>query len=139
MKMGYELLDHTGDLGMRVWAANIKEIFQEAARALFDIITDLDKVEVRITREVTVQGPGREELLVAWLSELLYLYEVEGLLFCDFELTEIDERGAKGMAMGEEFQEDRHAIRTSIKAVTYHQLEITEKDGRWQAQVIFDI
>jgi SHS2 domain-containing protein len=137
--MGYEFLDHTGDLGIRVWAANVKEIFQEAARALFDIITDLDKVEVRITREVTVQGPGRDELLVTWLSELLYLHEVEGLLFCDFELTEIGERGAKGMAMGEEFDEGRHAIKTSIKAVTYHQLEIKEKDGLWQAQVIFDI
>ena len=137
--MGYEFLDHTGDLGIRVWAANVEEIFQEAARALFDIITDLDKVEVRITREVTVQGPGRDELLVTWLSELLYLHEVEGLLFCDFELTEIGERGAKGMAMGEEFDEGRHAIKTSIKAVTYHQLEIKEKDGLWQAQVIFDI
>jgi SHS2 domain-containing protein len=137
--MGYELLDHTGDLGMRVWAANIKEIFQEAARALFDIITDLDKVEVRITREVTVQGPGREELLVAWLNELLYLYEVEGLLLCDFTLIEINERSLKAVAMGEKYHEGRHAIKTSIKAVTYHQLEIREKDGRWQAQVIFDI
>jgi SHS2 domain-containing protein len=80
-----------------------------------------------------------DELLVAWLSELLYLYEVEGLLFCDFALTEIDERSVRGMAMGEEFHEGRHAIKTSIKAVTYHQLEIKEKDGRWQARVIFDI
>jgi SHS2 domain-containing protein len=137
--MGYELLDHTGDLGIRVWASDVKGIFQEAARALFDIITDLEKVEVHLNREVAVQGLGQEELLVAWLSELLYLYEVKGLLFCDFSLTEIDERSAKGMAMGEEFHEGRHPIKTSIKAVTYHQLEITEKDGRWQAQVIFDI
>ena len=137
--MGYEFLDHTGDLGIRVWAANVEEIFQEAARALFDIITDLDKVEVRISREVTVQGLGREELLVAWLSELLYLHEVEGLLFCDFALIEIDERNVKGVAKGEKYHEGRHAIKTSIKAVTYHQLEIKEKDGLWQAQVIFDI
>ena len=137
--MGYEFLDHTGDLGIRVWAANVEEIFQEAARALFDIITDLDKVEVRITREITVQGLGRDELLVAWLSELLYLHEVEGLLFCDFALIEIDERNVKGVAKGEKYHEGRHAIKTSIKAVTYHQLEIKEKDGLWQAQVIFDI
>jgi SHS2 domain-containing protein len=139
MKMGYELLDHTGDLGIRVWAANVKEIFQEAARALFDIITDLEKVEVHLNREVAVQGLGQEELLVAWLSELLYLYEVKGLLFCDFALTEINEGSVRGVARGEEFDEGRHAIKTSIKAVTYHQLEIKEKDGRWQARVIFDI
>ena len=139
MNMNYELLDHTGDLGIRVWAADITGLFQEAARVLFAILTDLDRVEVRQNLEVAVQGSGREELLVAWLNELLYLYEVKGLLFCDFTLGEIDEKHVKGIAMGEKFHEGRHIIKTSIKAVTYHQLEITEKDGRWQAQVIFDI
>jgi SHS2 domain-containing protein len=137
--MGYELLDHTGDLGIRVWAEDVTGIFQEAARALFAIITDLEKVEVHMDVEVAVEGLGQEELLVAWLNELLYLYEVENLLFCDFVLTEIDERSVRGVAMGEELDEGRHAIKTSIKAVTYHQLEIKEEDGRWQAQVILDI
>ena len=137
--MGYELLDHTGDLGIRVWAADVRGIFQEAARALFDIITDLDKIEVHVDVEVAVNGLGQEELLVAWLNELLYLYEVEDLLLCDFTITEIDEGSIKGVAMGEEFDEDRHDIKTSIKAVTYHQVEIQEQDGGWQAQVIFDI
>jgi SHS2 domain-containing protein len=137
--MGYEFLDHTGDLGIRVWAVDVKGLFQEAARALFDIITDLEKVEVQLNREVAVQGLGQEQLLVAWLSELLYLHEVKGLLFCDFALAEIDEGNVKGVARGEEFDEGRHPIKTSIKAVTYHQLEIKEENGRWQAQVIFDI
>ena len=137
--MSYELLDHTGDLGIRVWAEDVTGIFQEAARALFAIITDFEKVEVHMDVEVAVEGLGQEELLVAWLNELLYLYEVKGLLLCDFELTEIDEGSVKGMVRGEEFDENRHAIKTSIKAVTYHQLEITERDGRWQARVIFDI
>lgn len=137
--MGYELLDHTADLGIRVWAADVKGLFQEAARALFAIITDLEKVTVHLSREVVVQGSGQEELLVAWLSELLYLYEVKGLLFCDFALVEIDEVRVKGVARGEEFDEGRHPIKTEIKAVTYHQLEIKEEEGRWQAQMIFDI
>jgi SHS2 domain-containing protein len=138
-KMGYELLDHTGDLGIRVWAEDVKGIFHEAARALFAIITDLEKVTVRVKRKIMVEAATIDELLVAWLSELLYLYEVEGLLFCDFAFTEIGEKSVTGIAMGEEFDEGRHAIRTSIKAVTYHQLEMKEKDGRWHAQVIFDI
>jgi SHS2 domain-containing protein len=139
MKIGYELIDHTGDLGIRIWATDIKGLFQEAACALFTIITDLDKVRVRENRKITVEASTLDELLVAWLSELLYLYEVEGLLFCEFRLSEIDERSLKGVAMGEEFLEGRHEIKTSIKAVTYHQLEIKEHDGLWQAQVIFDI
>jgi SHS2 domain-containing protein len=137
--MGYEFLDHTGDLGIRVWATDITGLFQEAARALFAIITDLDKVEVHMNLEVAVQGSGREELLVAWLNELLYLHEVKDLLFCDVAIEEIDEKSVKGVAMGEEFHKGRHAIKTSIKAVTYHQLKVREKDGRWQAQVILDI
>jgi SHS2 domain-containing protein len=137
--MGYELLDHTGDLGIRVWAEDVTGIFHEAARALFAIITDLDTVRVRVNRKITVEAAAVDELLVAWLNELLYFYEVEGLLLCDFALTEIDERSVTGVAMGEEFDEDRHIIKTSIKAVTYHQLEITERDGCWHAQVIFDI
>ena len=137
--MGYELLDHTGDLGIRVWAADVKGLFQEAGRALFDIITDLDKVEAHLHQEVSVEGSGQEELLVAWLNELLYLHEVKGLLFCDVAPTEIDDTSVKGVATGEEFDEDRHVIKTSIKAVTYHELEIKEKDGLWHAQVIFDI
>jgi SHS2 domain-containing protein len=137
--MGYELLDHTGDIRIRVWAGDVKGLFQEAARALFDIITDRKKVVARLKREVAVQGSGREELMVAWLNELLYLHEVESLLFCDFALSEIEQGSVKGVAMGEKFQEDRHLIKTAVKAVTYHLLEVKEKDGRWQAQIIIDI
>jgi SHS2 domain-containing protein len=137
--MGYAFLDHTGDMGIRVWADDVKGLFEEAARALFDIITDRKKVEIHLNREVAVEGSGREELMVAWLNELLYLHEVEELLFCDFALAEIAGGSLKGVAMGEKFQEGRHLIKTGVKAVTYHLLEVKEQDGRWQAQIIFDI
>ena len=137
--MDYELLDHTADAGIRVRADDVKGIFQEAALALFDIITDLEKIEVHLEREIAVEGSGREELMVAWLTELLYLHEVEELLFCDFALSEVDEGSIKGVARGERFHKGRHVIKTSVKAVTYHQLEIKEKDGLWYAQIIFDV
>ncbi|RLB06731.1 MAG: hypothetical protein DRG50_04810 [Deltaproteobacteria bacterium] len=139
MKRGYEFLEHTGDLGIRVWADRLEGLFCEAAWALFDIITDLEKVEVHLEWEADVEGSGREELMVAWLNELLYLHEVEGLLFRDFAVTEIDEERLRGVAKGEKYQEGRHIIKTCIKAVTYHQLEIKEEDGLWQAQMIFDV
>ena len=137
--VGYELVDHTADLGIRVWADDIKGLFEEAARALFDIITDLTKVEAHLKREIVIQGSSREELMVAWLNELLYLYEVERLLFRDFSIAEIDEGTVTGMANGEECDKARHPIKTEVKAVTYHQLEIKEHGERWQARVIFDI
>jgi SHS2 domain-containing protein len=138
-EMGYELLDHTGDLGIRVWADDVKGLFQQAALALFDIITDLETIEVHLSREVSVQGAGQEELLVAWLNELLYLHEVEELLFCAFDLFDLGAESVHGVAKGERFRQGRHRIKTAVKAVTYHQLEIKEQDKRWQAQVIFDI
>ena len=137
--VGYELVDHTADVGIRVWADDIKGLFEESARALFDIITNLTTVEAHLKREIVVRGASQEELMVAWLNELLYLHEVEHLLLCDFALTEIDERKVQGVARGEVFDEGRHPIKTEVKAVTYHQLEIKEQEGRWQAQVIFDI
>jgi SHS2 domain-containing protein len=137
--MGYDLFDHTGDVGVRVWADDLKGLFCEAAKALFDIITDLEQVEMNLERIVAVEGMGREELLVAWLNELLYLHDVEGLLFRDFSISTIENRSLKGVARGEKFHELRHIIKTGIKAVTYHQLEIKEVDGCWQTQMIFDV
>src|SRR4030043_132116 len=102
--MGYEILDHAGDIGIRVWADDLKGLFQEAARALFDIITDRKKGVARLKREVAVQGSGKEELMVAWLNELLYLHEVEELLFCDFALSEIEQGSLKGVARGERYR-----------------------------------
>jgi SHS2 domain-containing protein len=137
--LGYAFVDHTADIGIRVWADDLKGLFEEAARALFDIITERETVIVRLERTIAVQGSGHEELLVAWLSELLYLHEVKGLLFCDFSLSQVEEGMATGTARGERFEEGRHRSKTTVKAVTYHQLEIQEHDGRWHAEIIFDI
>ena len=76
---------------------------------------------------------------MAWLTELLYLHEVQGLLFCDFSVAEVARGIVTGVARGERFNEKRHAIKTIVKAVTYHQLQIREQDGRWHSQIIFDI
>jgi SHS2 domain-containing protein len=137
--MGYELIEHTADIGIRVWANDIKGLFEEAARGLFDIITDIKTVTARIERSVTVRGSGWEEVMVAWLTELLYLHEVKDLLFCDFSVAEVDRVIIRGVARGEHFNEKRHTIKTVVKAVTYHQLQIREQDGHLHAQIIFDI
>jgi SHS2 domain-containing protein len=137
--MGYELIEHTADIGIRVWADDVKGLFEGAARGLFDIITDIGTVAARIERSLTVRGSGWEEVMVAWLTELLYLHEVKGLLFCDFSIAEADQVGLTGVARGERFNEKRHPIKTIVKAVTYHQLQIRKQDGHWHARIIFDI
>ena len=77
--------------------------------------------------------------MVDWLGELLYLHEVDHLLFKEFRVESVGEKGLKAVVKGEPFQEGVHVIKTEIKAVTYHQIQVKKRDGGWKAQVIFDL
>ncbi len=135
----FELLDHTADTGIIVYADNLQSLFETAGEALFHIITDLRKVSPRIERTIEIEAKPLERLMVDWLSELLYLYDVECLLFKEFEVEVLREGGLKARARGENYQEGVHIIKTGVKAVTYHQIEVREEDRRWRAKVILDL
>ncbi len=135
----YEILDHTADIGVIVYGENLKALFENAGEAFFHIITDLKKVKLRIEKHIVIEGESLERLMVDWLSELLYLHDVESLLFKKFNIESVGEGGLKAMAKGEPFEEGVHAIKTEVKAVTYHQIEVRQEKGRWRAQVIFDL
>jgi SHS2 domain-containing protein len=122
----YELLPHTADVGVRVFGRSKKELFENAAKAMFEMIADISKVEKKKAVGVHVKEKNFEELLVAWLREILYFYQTQKLLFSDFGVAEFNEDriSLKGYAHGEPFDEARHAIKKDIKAVTYHDLKI---------------
>jgi SHS2 domain-containing protein len=135
----YEVLDHTADIGLIVYGGDLKALFENAGGAFFHLITDLRKVRCRIERRIHIGGESLERLIVDWLSELLYLHDVENLLFKAFEVESVGEDGLKAVAKGEPFQEGVHVIKTEVKAVTYHQIEVREEKGRWRAQIILDL
>lgn len=135
----YILIDHTADIGIDVFGTTLPELFSNAAFAMFDIITDLSRVEGKKTGEVEVSGIDREQLLVNWLSELLYLHEVKNLLLRDFSVTGIHDARLHASFCGETFLEGKHVIKTEIKAVTYHNLSIIKENRQWKARVIFDL
>jgi SHS2 domain-containing protein len=135
----YETFDHTADIGIRAFGQTLEELFTNAAYALFDQLTDLRKVRIEMSREISVQGADREDLLVRWLGELLFLCEGRGYLFKEFSFLRLEPTSLKAVARGETFDRSRHRFKTEIKAVTYHQVEVKEKDGRWEGRVIFDI
>ena len=135
----YETFDHTADLGIRVFGRTVEEVFVNAAYALFDQWTDLRKVRKRISQEISVQGSDREDLLIRWLGELLFLGESRGFLFKEFTIRSLDSTSLKAVARGENFDPSRHRFKTEIKAVTYHQAEVKEVDGKWEGRVIFDV
>ncbi len=132
-------MDHTADIGIIVYGENLKALFENAGEAFFHLMTDLRKVKGRTERRVKIGGESLDRLMVDWLTELLYLHDVENLLFKEFEVDSVGEDGLKATAKGELFQEGVHVIKTEVKAVTYHQIEVRQGDRGWRAQVILDL
>jgi SHS2 domain-containing protein len=135
----FEVLDHTADIGLIVYGEDLKTLFENAGEAFFHLITDLKKVRRRVEKRIEIKGEDLERLMVDWLSELLYLHDVENLLFKGFKVESVGEGGLKARVKGEPFQEGVHVIKTGVKAVTYHQIEVRKENGRWRAQIIFDL
>lgn len=135
----FEFIDHTGDIGIRVFGEDREQIFQHAAEALFEVITDLDTIQARETRKVTVEADGWEFLLVAWLSEFIYLLDSRQLLFRDFRILSLDENRIEAEVGGEHYDEDKHPIKTTVKGATYHQLRIYQEEDGWVGEVILDL
>ncbi len=135
----FEVLDHTADIGLIVYGKDLETLFENAGKGFFHLITDLRKVKRRVEREVEISGKNLERLMVDWLSELLYLHDVENLLFKGFKVESVSEGQLRARVKGEPFQEGIHRIKTEVKAVTYHQIQVRKEDGGWRAQVIIDL
>ena len=135
----FEVLDHTADIGLIVYGEDLKSLFENAGKAFFHLITDLKKVRLRTEKRIEIRKESLERLMVDWLTELLYLHEVENLLFKEFKVESFGEEGLRARVRGEAFQEGVHVIKTGVKAVTYHQIEVRKEKEGWRAQIIFDL
>jgi SHS2 domain-containing protein len=165
--MRFEFIEHTADIGVKAFGGSLEELFENAARGMFSIMIELDKVKSTGVFKVSIEARDKEQLLVDWLSELLYIHEVHNVVLNDFEL-EIKKTGGdgekkedddddggrpdlgdyakdsgkkgfvlKGLVKGEAIDGERHDFKTMVKAVTYHMLEINEAEGF--ITVIFDV
>ena len=135
----FKVLDHTADIGIIVHGDDLKALFENAGKAFFHLMTDLRRVKPRVERQVNLRGESLDRLMVEWLSELLYLHDVENLLFRAFRVESVGEEGLRAIAKGEVFQDGTHLIKTEVKAVTYHQIEVRRENRGWRAQVILDL
>jgi protein archease len=135
----YELIEHTADVGIKAYGKNISEAFENAAKGMFDIITDNSEIESTGEYEIHLEAPDLEQLLVDWLSELLFLNSAKNLVFSFFKV-ELDEKNNSLSAhvFGEKYNISKHKIGSEIKAVTYHILEVRNKRP-YHVQVLFDI
>jgi SHS2 domain-containing protein len=135
----YEPLSHTGDLGMVAYGQDLPELFAHAAWAMFDLMSDATTIQPQHTVTLRVSAVDLEDLLVRWLSALLYLYDTQRLLCCSFDFATLEPTHLTATVTGEPLDPARHPIDTEIKAVTYHQIVVEQVAGRWQARVIFDL
>jgi len=136
---GFEFFAMTADEGLRAWGNSIREAFVNAARGMFHLMVDSKGLRPLYSRRIEVEAKDREALLVAWLSELLYLYEVEGFLPVEYAIVDLNEQRLEANLRGDTLDPDRHSLKGLVKAATYHLLEVKEVDGKWQVQVVLDV
>lgn len=139
MQKDYSILEHPSDLGIEARGSSLIEVFQNAATALMSIIFDLKTVTATECRHITVSAIDEEQMLVKWLSEILYVYDGQRFACSEFNIAELDRTHLEASVWGEMFLETKHRPKLDVKAVTYHQLSVKENDNGWIVRVFFDI
>jgi SHS2 domain-containing protein len=132
--MSYELIDHTGDIGVVARAPTLEALFAECARAMFAILAESPSPAPSGSDSFPVPGADPAEELRDFLSELLYRFSADHRMYVDFS----PEAGSIAAAW-EPYDPVRHPLRTELKAVTYHQLEAVREGEGWRGRVIFDV
>lgn len=133
----FKLIEHTADIGVSANGQTLAEAFSNAAYGLFSIITDLRKVRKIESRTVELRENSPEDLLFSWLNQLIYLFDVEHILFKQCDIQEFDGYKMKALCYGEVADLSRHEMKAGVKAATYHMLKVDPEKN--QVQVIFDI
>jgi len=139
MKRTFEIIDHTADVGIVAYGADVEDLFSNAALAMFSLITELESIEEKLHFDLKVSSEDRDSLLVEWLNELIYLFDVEHILFNRFDIESLTYNQLKAACYGETFDPMKHKIKTGEKAATYHMLKLDKNGGGYKAQIIFDI
>ncbi len=135
----FETFEHTADIGIRVRAASLEELFSDAARGLFSVIAaNLDAVRPLQEIALTIAGQRHDDLLIDWLDELLFTFDTKRLLFGEFKV-QFSATGLAATARGEPIDRARHELNMEVKAITYHGLKVDRDGDGWLAEVIVDI
>lgn len=124
-------------MGLIAYGQTLAEAFANAAYGLFSIIAELKTVKEIESRQLELNEEDSEALLFEWLNSLIYLFDVEMLLFKSFDIRDFDGHGLKATCHGEKYDPSRHQLKTGVKAATYHMLKVDKE--RNQVQVIFDV
>jgi SHS2 domain-containing protein len=143
----FELVDISADAGIAAFGGNVRELFENAAAGMYSLITNVESVHERKTIDVAIERDSLEGLLVAWLNELIFRFDVDGFIAKKIVITGLSippEEAGKPLAVraslsGEEFDPARHEGKLLLKAATYHNLRIEKTGDIWRSEIIFDV
>jgi len=139
MNQPFIILEHPADLGIEANGSSLSNAFENAAAGLMSIILDLESVAEKEERTVHLEGADLDQLLVKWLSEILYLYDGQGFVGRKFLVHGLSDTRLVALVRGEMFSPAKHTTRLDVKAVTYHQLLIEQRPGGARVRVYLDI
>ncbi len=143
-KAGFEFRDHTADIQVRSWGSSLEEAFSQTAYSLMATITpDLKKITPKVERKIIIKAEDKEALLFDFLSEFLYIFDVDELVFSQIYVSKIeklnDNYKLQATLKGEKFDLNKHEIGIEVKAITYSFLNIEEKHASTIIDIVFDI
>ena len=134
----YEILEHTADVGLKAYGQTLPELFVHAARGMIALALEPQEVRPSECRKLSARGEDLAELLVHFLSEILYAVDAEGWQFSEFRIQALEPAAIEAEGWGVRPEQSAHR-RVAVKAVTYHQVSVTQTAGGWEAVVYFDI
>jgi SHS2 domain-containing protein len=139
----FEFLEHTADVYIAAYGKSLAEGFENAALAMFEVMTDTEKVSADVEDSVEVEAEDEYALLYSWLEALLVKFETKNMLFSKFKISNLDETSEgfriKATVWGEKFNAEKHAQKVAVKAVTYHRMEIIKEIDKVTLEFILDI
>lgn len=135
----FETFDHTADIGLRINAATLEELFVDAARGLMSLLVEnIDDVQPTLTETIQLAGTEVDYLLFDWLNELLFRFETRGMLFREFNVK-LEAGNLEATIRGESFDRSRHHLAHEVKAITYHGLLVEQTESGWRVELVLDI
>jgi SHS2 domain-containing protein len=146
MPASFRILDDIAiaDVAFEATGESLSELFVAAAQAVIEIVANPTTIAKTWHRTIEREDDQVGDLLFDWLSEIVYLKDAEGVVFCGAMASAVHDSVHQcwrlhGELLGETIDPARHELRSDVKAVTRHLYEVREDGGQWKARVVLDI
>lgn len=137
--MAFKYFEHKADVGIIGIGKTLEEAFEEGAKAMFNVMVDIDKVEPKETIKIECEASNNEELFIEWLNKLLAEAGINNMVFSEFRTESIKDYKLFGSARGETLVPEKHNIKTEVKAATYSQLSIKKENDNYIVKCVLDV